>query len=126
MILTDNLQIQPLSLPNFAANGSLGTAANTVDKYHTFYIPQTTVGISLTLPTPTVTSDSTQISVHNTGSASITVNGLVIAANEAGLFQWNGIVWADLLRNTPNVLLAQSGFPGNAGRNGLVIITEFI
>lgn len=105
MILSDNFEIQKLSLSNFAANGSLGTAVTTVDKYHTFYIPQTTAGISLTLPSPTVTTDSAQIAVHNIGTVSITVNNLLIAVNEVGLFQWNGTVWADLLRNTPNVLV---------------------
>lgn len=41
------------SLSNFAANGTIGTAATTVDTKTTFNINQTTANVTLSLPTPT-------------------------------------------------------------------------
>lgn len=100
MILSDALQIQQLTLGNFAASGSLGAAAVTVDRFHTFFIPQTTAGISLTLPNPSFVTDGRQVTVHNTGTTSITVHGAAIGIQQFALFEWNGIQWS---------LLAQSG-----------------
>ena len=43
-----------LNLPNFAASGVIGAAAATVDEYSEIQINQTTPGVVLTLPLPTM------------------------------------------------------------------------
>lgn len=107
MILTDNFEIQPLILSNFPANGSLGTAVNTVDKYHTFYIPQTTANVALTIPSPTVTANSKKIAIVNSGIVPITVGSKVIGINQFTFYFWNGTIWSPVAlvpTTAPNVV----------------------
>ncbi len=55
-------------LGNFAANGTIGTAAATVDVKTTFNINQTTANITLTLPSPTDTTAGRIIYINNIGT----------------------------------------------------------
>lgn len=103
MKLSDNLTIHQLTLSDFPASTVIGTAAATVDRFHTFYIPQATGSVALTLPNPTAIADSHQVVVHNTGSVSFTLNGLNVDPNEAAIFHWNGTVWCDVIRSTSGV-----------------------
>lgn len=62
-----------LALGNFTASGAIGTAAATVDIYGTIRVSQTTTGIALTLPTPTLTGSVIQVRVLNTGTVSFSI-----------------------------------------------------
>jgi hypothetical protein len=75
MIINENLILSTLSLPNFTANGNIGTASATVDIVSSFNIAQTTAGISLTLPTPTNLVDGQVATVVNSGTTSFNLNG---------------------------------------------------
>lgn len=55
-------------LPNFAANGAIGTAVTTVDVKTTFNINQTTANITLTLPAPTDATAGRIIYINNIGT----------------------------------------------------------
>jgi hypothetical protein len=73
-------------LPNFAANGAIGTAAATVDIAPCFAIAQTTAGIALTIPNPTVTAIGQEVTFLNTGTTSVTVADLLIGVGRLGNF----------------------------------------
>jgi hypothetical protein len=91
-----------VDLANFTANGSAGTAAATVDVATILNFPQTTAGITVTLPNPTTATTHKTLVLENTGTADIAVSGaasgsdtLVVPAN-GGVRQtgWNGTRWA--------------------------------
>ncbi len=75
-----------LALTDFATGGSIGTAANTVDKYTGISVAQTTASQALTIPTPTAnTTYGRVVYVSNIGSVSFTfTNSLLTAALNPG------------------------------------------
>jgi hypothetical protein len=94
MEVTDNFKLlSPPILGNFAANGALGLASATVDVTSFIRINQTTAGISLTLPSPTVADAGLMFKVANTGTASLTVAGIAISAGSIAEFVWSGTAW---------------------------------
>ena len=87
-----------LTLGNFVANGAIGTAAATVDKYTYVSLPQTSAGITLTIPTPTaITTYGRVIYVSNIGTVSFTMLGTVIGAGSTATLVWanknGGAAW---------------------------------
>lgn len=78
-----------IALTNFAAGGAIGTASATVDTLAPIVINQTTAGQTLSLPTPTVTTTPSRVSVSNAGTNSFTMHGTVIAVNGTTTFVWN-------------------------------------
>lgn len=87
-----------LSLPNFAASGPIGLAAETVDIASQAIVTQTTAGVALTIPPPSLVESgiSSQFLVVNatTSAAAITVNGVALAASSMAAFAWDGAAWA--------------------------------
>lgn len=76
-------------LSNFSASGSL-TASTSVDIAAVVVIPQTTAGVTITLPTPTVTTDSRMLIIINTGSAQfIAHKSTVISPLHYAEFRWS-------------------------------------
>jgi hypothetical protein len=82
-----------VTLTNFPVNAVLGTALATVDIVGLAIVPQTTAGVSVTLPAPTVTTPGRRFTVANTGSQALTVQGLSIVGGTAALFLWQGNAW---------------------------------
>ncbi len=82
-----------VALGNFAAGGSIGTAPNTVDQFNGATIAQTTSGQTLTLPTPTDPSASTQFVVENIGSNLFLMEGVNVLASSSMIYFWNGSAW---------------------------------
>lgn len=95
MIINDNIKPATVTLANFAANAPIGTAAATVDIASSFRIPQTTVNITLSIPTPTDTAAGNIVLISNTGSVAVTIVNTHIRAGRSALFQWNGSAWAN-------------------------------
>ena len=85
--------LRPVTLANFPANAAIGTAAATVDVASELIIPQTTAGISLTLPAPTQTQAGRLLFVKNTGSQSVTVGGVSIPSGRYLGYIWSGTAW---------------------------------
>jgi len=78
-----------LALGNFAAGGSIGTAAATVDAFAQFIINQTTAGQTLSLPTPTVAALETSVVVSNGGTTPFIMHGKILPVNGSAVFVWN-------------------------------------
>ncbi len=57
-----------VTLSNFTASASIGTASATVDVANVIAIPQTTAGVTVSLVSPTNTSVSKNVIIANTGS----------------------------------------------------------
>lgn len=96
MILSDSLQIESLLLGNFGASGPIGTAGATVDRFACFFIAQTTPSITLTIPIPGIVGNSRQIILHNTGSATVTINSVSVAAGRFIIVKWDGTGWRNI------------------------------
>lgn len=84
------LVLRSITLANFAANSSIGTAATTVDINSTIVIPQTTPNIYVTLPAPTNTAAGRQLSVYNSGTTPIRCNGSFIENGTGATFVFLG------------------------------------
>jgi fibronectin-binding autotransporter adhesin len=82
-----------LALTDFAAGGSIGTAATTVDIYTAINIAQTTAGQTVTLPNPTSTTAGRILYISNTGSASFTLLGSPLKPTATATLFWNGTTW---------------------------------
>jgi hypothetical protein len=82
-----------MNISDVAGGGNIGTAAATVDIATTFNVAQTTAGQTLSLPPPTSTTAGRMAFVNNTGSASFTMYGSVIATGKSNAFIWNGTTW---------------------------------
>jgi hypothetical protein len=83
-------------LSNFAANGSIGTAATTVDVVTSYLFNQTTAGITLTLPTPTFSGLSKVVRLINVpiaGAVPFTVGPATLGVGETRWALWNTVAW---------------------------------
>lgn len=86
--------LRPVNITNKTANGSLGTAAATVDAASTLVLAQTTANIALTLPNPTNAQPGRLLYVTHDGAATgTTVGGKPISPGETLLFIWDGNSW---------------------------------
>ncbi|HPC92131.1 MAG TPA: hypothetical protein P5317_07625 [Myxococcota bacterium] len=88
--------VRQTTLANFAANAAIGTAAATVDPFSTIAIPQTTAGITLTLPNPTNAQAGRLLTVVNTGTAAFIVAGQKVWPSGEVKFSWTGTAWVAL------------------------------
>jgi hypothetical protein len=83
-----------LDIVNQTVNGSIGTAATTVDLYSSVRSLQSTAGIVLTIPAPTIGTDvGRHLQVSNSGSVSVTIGGVLLPVNTQTLFIWDGDSW---------------------------------
>lgn len=87
---------RPVTLANFTANGTVGTAAATVDIASELILQQTTANILLTLPNPTITQAGRLLLVGNAGAAPTSINGNVVASGKGIPFVWSGAAWIPL------------------------------
>jgi hypothetical protein len=78
---------------NRTASGVLDPAGGTVDVLTVTSIPQTTAGISLTLPAPTNASAGRMFRVMNTGTVNLGVQGFEIAPSRYADYMWTGAAW---------------------------------
>lgn len=119
--------LRALTTANFAANGSLGTAATTVDLFSTVLIPQTTAGIAVTLPSPTNTTAGRRLVVGNTGTTSVTVGGAAIPSGQSIEYVWSGTAWLPLAIPTPtNFDFFRSGATASTLPDGVTDTTDGI
>ena len=87
-----------LSLPrlaDFSDNGSIGNANVTIDLVSIMVFIQSTPGISLTLPNPTITTNIRNFRVINGGIVNISINSQIVTVNSTLVFNWNPttLVW---------------------------------
>jgi hypothetical protein len=68
-VFTSAIKLQTVDVADITANGSMGSAATTVDIASSFHLNQTTAGVALTIDAPTVTTDSPIIFCSNVGSS---------------------------------------------------------
>ncbi|MFN8317137.1 MAG: hypothetical protein U0T32_11890 [Chitinophagales bacterium] len=81
-------------ISDLPSGGSIGTAANTVNKGSLFHINQTTSGQTLTVPNPTATNFSKFIYVLDIGSASFTLSpGGALTPGTGVILVWTGTNW---------------------------------
>lgn len=113
------------TLGNFAANAAIGTAAATVDNFSTVLIPQTTAGISLTIPNPTNTQSGRILSIGNTGTTSVTVGGTAIGAGNVAQFLWSGTAWLNIPSAANNDFF-RSGATASTFPDGATDLTDSI
>lgn len=85
-----------------SGTNSLGASVNTVDSFTTFIIPQTTSGLTITLPTPSKNTDGRIITIANTGTVSFMVAGLTLEVNNAVSFIWAQSQWRMVADGTAN------------------------
>lgn len=83
-----------VSITNKASGGSIGSAASTVDVGSIFLVNQTTASQTLTIPSPTITTEYKMIVVANVGSQAFTMLGASVATTGCLIAVWNGSAWA--------------------------------
>ena len=83
-----------MTLGNFAANGTIGTAATTVDIKTTFNIDQTSTGVTLTLANPTDATAGRIAYVNNTGTGIFFLYGTQVSPGASRALMWNGTKWS--------------------------------
>jgi len=103
------------TLANQTANGVL-TSAQNMEQYGVLLLPQTTAGLTMTLPAVSVAANGTVkfLTIINTGTASITVAGATISAGGAVQYYTNGLVWTALPTNS-GLVGATSSTAGTGG-----------
>lgn len=84
----------------FAADGSIGSAASTVDVATTINLSASTTGVDLTLASPTSATAGRILYLNNTGANSLTVEGNPIASGKSASFIWNGTDWVQTISFT--------------------------
>lgn len=94
MNINNKLTLGTLTLANFAANAAIGTAAATVDNFSSFDIGQTTAGIVLTVPAPTISEDGQLAFFSNTGTVSVTILGRVVEPQTGLGAKWDATLAA--------------------------------
>jgi hypothetical protein len=85
-----------IAITNKASGGAIGTAAATVDIGSIFNVNQTTASQTLTIPSPTITTEYKVITVNNVGTQAFTVLSTSIATATGMILQWNGSAWSVL------------------------------
>lgn len=90
--------LRPVALPNFATNGSVGTAATTVDVASHLTLTQTTAGIALTLPAPTNAQAGRLLIVESLPASTVpvTIAGQAVLPGAGTFFVWSGTAWVAL------------------------------
>lgn len=86
--------LRPAILANQTANATLPVAA--VDDHSAVQITQTSPGITLTLPAPTVSQPGRLFVVENVGAVDVTVGGKAITPGTGIPFIWSGAAWIPL------------------------------
>lgn len=82
-----------LDVANQSVTGSINIGVANIDDYSLFNVNQTTSGIEVTLPSPTLLTANRVITVNNIGSLALIVNTVSIAANSAVNYLWDGDSW---------------------------------
>ena len=88
-----------LNLSDIPSNGSIGTAASTIDLYSTVVFTQTTIAVTASLPDPTNPLDPKLVTVYNSGTTALTVGSAftaVIDVAKSVVFAWFSSAWRPL------------------------------
>ena len=104
-----------LNLPDFGADGDIGTAAATVDAYTSINIAQTTVGVTLTVPAPSNTTAGRILKINNTGTTAFSIGAGSIAIAQTVEYVWNGTAWSLLTDGMSSGTGSGWDLTGNAG-----------
>lgn len=84
----------PVAITNKATGGNIGTAAATVDIASIFLVNQTTANQTLTIPSPTDTTQSIDAIIVNVGSAAFIVgNSSIAPSGGSKRVLWDGVAW---------------------------------
>jgi len=83
------VELRELPLGDFPAGGSIGLASATVDQYTSITINQTSFGQTLTIPTPTITSEARYFFIQNSGTEAFQLLGQPINIGVSSLLFWN-------------------------------------
>lgn len=94
MKIANRLIAVPVSVVNQAASGPIGTAALTVDVACGAILAQTTAGITLSIPTPTVVEEGQRFFILNAGTAAVIVGGMSLSAGSFVDFVYNAGAWS--------------------------------
>jgi parallel beta-helix repeat protein len=79
-----------LALGNFATGSAIGTAAATVDIYTSISVAQTTTGQTLTVPSPTASTNYGRILyLSNVGTANFTLLGTLLKPGATATLVWS-------------------------------------
>jgi hypothetical protein len=113
-----------LSLGNFAAGGSIGAAASTVDVATTINVAQTTANQTLTLPAPTNTTAGRTLFVNNTGTASFMIASNHIATGTGRIFVWTGSAWSSMFSNPGSGTQTKSKGSNQSVTNSTVLVND--
>jgi hypothetical protein len=73
------IQRTPVSIANKPTGGDIAAANVTVDISNSFNINQTTAGQNLTLPTPSVTTITNEVTITNVGTVDFVMYGVTVA-----------------------------------------------
>jgi hypothetical protein len=111
------------NLANFAAIGTIGTAAATVDVLSGVNIAQTTPFIAVTLPAPTNLTAGRIFRVSNTGTVYLIAEDVPIAPESYADLLWNGTLWSYVTTIIPDFW--RSG-GGTAIADGVADLTDDI
>jgi len=114
-----------LALTNFAAGGSIGSAATTVDIYTAISVNQTTAAQTLTIPAPTAnTIYGRTVLLSNIGTAGFTVNGTTINPGTSTTIVWSntngGASW-QLAGSGGSGVSSVGAISGSSNANGATI-----
>lgn len=93
-LTSDPPGIDVVSLGNFAADATIGTAAATVDVAALIKINQSTASKTLTLPDPTDTTAGRMIQIANIGTRPFTMLSTQCEPRTARSALWDGSAWA--------------------------------
>src|ERR1035437_3337473 len=121
LLLISNLsfgQATGFPIANKPSGGSIGTAANTVDKVSIFNVNQTTAGQTLTVPNLTANTTSKIIYIGNTGSVSFILSpGCNLSIGTGATLRWDGLQWNVEGCGNPTGTVGATGPTGSAGSN---------
>lgn len=78
---------------DMAANGVIPINAPLMDGLSLITLAQATAGILATLPIPSITNEQKSVTVINTGTVSVNVNGIDIAAKGKANFVFYSGTW---------------------------------
>ena len=100
------------TLSDFATDGPIGIAGSTVDRFTGIAIPQTTVGVTLTMPSPTTTTAGRVMYIMNTGSTDFAMHGAIVSAGSGQIYMWNGTAWILGANGGGSSITLQGAFDG--------------
>lgn len=101
-------------IADMAASGAI-PLPSPVEQYRSLAISQATAAVIATIPAPSDTSILFALPVSNSGTAIMTVQGVVIPAGASAVFVWSGSVWSVPQAAMPDISTFPTVLPATAG-----------